>query len=144
MCLDDFDVVVFFNENKEVALNRIFRELDTFKSMQTPQITPKLEADAHEIRWICTTGCPKETYGNFVLNRKNLELRSATEKFNCKVVPIYIDRDNGIKFKLKIFEPIKFSNEDSLEKITENLNLWLEKRIIENPSKWIWTHNRWK
>ena len=66
------------------------------------------------------------------------------KKFNCKVVPIYIDRDNGIKFKLKIFEPIKFNNEDSVEKITENLNLWLEKRIIENPSKWIWTHNRWK
>ena len=80
------DIVIFFNENKEVALNRIFRELDTFKSMQTPQITPKLEADAHEIRWICTTGCPKETYGNFVLNRKNLELRSATEKFKCEVL----------------------------------------------------------
>ena len=80
------DIVVFFNQTKEVELNRIFRELDTFKSMQTPQITPKLEADAHEIRWICTTGCPKETYGNFVLNRKNLELRSATEKFKCEVL----------------------------------------------------------
>ena len=80
------DIVIFFNENKEVVLNRIFRELDLFKSMKTPQITPKLEADAHEIRWICTTGCPKETYGNFVLNRKNLELRSATEKFKCEVL----------------------------------------------------------
>ena len=80
------DIVIYFNETKEVALNRIFRELDTFKSMKTPQITTKLEADAHEIRWICTTGCPKETYGNFVLNRKNLELRSATEKFKCEVL----------------------------------------------------------
>ena len=34
------DVVVFFNENKEVELNRIFRELDTFKSMKAPEITP--------------------------------------------------------------------------------------------------------
>ena len=55
--------------------------------MKNPEITPKLEADAGEIRWICTTGCPKETYGNFVLNRKTLELRSATEKFNCEVLP---------------------------------------------------------
>ncbi len=47
------DIVIFFNETKDVSLNRIFRELDTFKSMKTPQITPKLEADAHEIRWIC-------------------------------------------------------------------------------------------
>ena len=62
-------------------------ELDNFKFMKTPEITPKLEADAGEIRWICTTGCPKETYGNFVLNRKTLELRSATEKFNCEVLP---------------------------------------------------------
>ena len=81
------DIVVYFNQNKEVELNRVFRELDNFKFMKTPEITPKLEADAGEIRWICTTGCPKETYGNYVLNRKTLELRSATEKFNCEVLP---------------------------------------------------------
>ena len=33
---------------------------------------------------------------------------------------------------------------DAVDKITEELNLWLEKRILENPSKWIWTHDRWK
>jgi len=32
------------------------------------------------------TEIKKETYGNFVLNRKNLELRSATEKFKCEVL----------------------------------------------------------
>ncbi len=66
------------------------------------------------------------------------------KKFNCRVVPIHIDRKNGIKFKLKIFKPIKFNQNDSIEKITEELNLWLENRILENPSKWIWTHDRWK
>jgi len=66
------------------------------------------------------------------------------KKFNCRVVPIYIDRLDNFKFKLKIFEPIKFSQNDSVDKITEELNLWLEKRILENPSKWIWTHDRWK
>jgi len=60
------------------------------------------------------------------------------------VVPIYIDRIDDLKFKLKIFEPIKFNQNDSIDKITEELNLWLEKRILENPSKWIWTHDRWK
>ena len=80
------DIIVFFNEKKEVELNRIFRELDTFKFMKNPEISPKLEADAQQIRWICTTGCPKETYGNFVLNRKTLDLKSATEKFNCRVL----------------------------------------------------------
>ncbi len=66
------------------------------------------------------------------------------KKFNCRVVPIYIDRLDNFKFKLKIFEPIKFNQNDSVDKITEELNLWLEKRILENPSKWIWTHDRWK
>ena len=51
---------------------------------------------------------------------------------------------DDLKFKLKIFEPIKFNQNDSIDKITEELNLWLEKRILENPSKWIWTHDRWK
>ena len=53
--------------------------------MKNSEISPELEADAQQIRWVCTTGCPKETYGNFVLNRKTLDLRSATEKFNCIV-----------------------------------------------------------
>ena len=66
------------------------------------------------------------------------------KKFNCRVVPIYIDRLDNLKFKLEIFKPIKFNQNDTVDKITEELNLWLEKRILENPSKWIWTHDRWK
>ena len=44
---------------------------------------------------------------------------------------------------LKIFEPIKFKATDSVEEITLALNSWLEKMIIKNPSKWIWSHDRW-
>ena len=66
------------------------------------------------------------------------------KKFNCKIVPIYIDRVKDIKFKIKIFEPIKFKETDSVEEITLALNSWLEKMIIKNPSKWIWSHDRWK
>ena len=80
------DLVVYFNLNSEVELNRIFRQLDTFKYMKNPEVTSKLETDASEIRWICTTGCPSEVYGNYVLNRKNLKLKSATESFECVVL----------------------------------------------------------
>jgi|TARA_B110000037_G_scaffold33077_1_gene39910 KDO2-lipid IV(A) lauroyltransferase len=65
-------------------------------------------------------------------------------KFNCKVVPIYIERFNDINFNIKIEKPIKFSKDVSTEKITRDLNIWLEKMILKNPGKWIWTHNRWK
>ena len=66
------------------------------------------------------------------------------KKFNCKVVPISIERVGNIRFKIKIFEPIEFSNNTSISQITYQLNIWLEKEIIKNPSKWIWSHNRWK
>ena len=65
-------------------------------------------------------------------------------KFNCKIVPIYIERYNDINFNIKIEKPIEFAKNTSTEKITRDLNIWLEKMILKNPSKWIWSHNRWK
>ena len=66
------------------------------------------------------------------------------KKFSCKVVPIYIERFNEINFNIKIEKPIEFSKDVSAEKITRDLNVWLEKMILKNPGKWIWSHNRWK
>ena len=66
------------------------------------------------------------------------------KKYNCKVVPIYIERIEGVSFKLKVFEPIKFTKDQNIEEITIVLNKWLEKAVSLNPSKWIWTHDRWK
>jgi len=67
-----------------------------------------------------------------------------SKKYKCEIVPIYIERLGGIKFKIKINKPMKFKNEDSINKITTDLNLWLESMVLKNPSQWIWTHNRWK
>ena len=66
------------------------------------------------------------------------------KKFNCKVVPISIERKNGVNFNIKVEKPIEFSKNSSTEKITRDLNIWLEKAIIKNPGGWIWSHNRWK
>ena len=66
------------------------------------------------------------------------------KKFNIPVVPIFIERYEGIKFKMKVFKPIYFSVEDSIENITADLNKILEKMILNNPNNWIWSHNRWK
>ena len=66
------------------------------------------------------------------------------KKFDVAVVPIYIERLIDDKFKLKIFENIKFSQDDSVDKITLKLNKILEKMIMTNPDQWIWTHGRWK
>ena len=66
------------------------------------------------------------------------------KKFDIPVVPIFIERYESIKFKMKILKPIHFSNQDSIESITEELNRILEKMILANPNNWIWSHNRWK
>ena len=66
------------------------------------------------------------------------------KKFNIPVVPIFIERYEGIKFKMKVFKPVHFSVEDSIENITADLNKILEKMILNNPNSWIWSHNRWK
>jgi len=66
------------------------------------------------------------------------------KKFKCKVVPIYIERVHNINFKLKIYKPIEYSDDHTIESITLNLNEILEKMILKNPAQWIWSHNRWK
>ena len=66
------------------------------------------------------------------------------KKFNCKVIPIDIERIDDINFKIQIFEPFEFKENASIDQITIELNKWLEKMIRKNPSKWIWSHDRWK
>ena len=66
------------------------------------------------------------------------------KKFDTCVVPIYIERLNDNNFKLKIYKSITFSNNESVDDITKQLNKILEKMIMINPEQWIWTHNRWK
>ena len=66
------------------------------------------------------------------------------KKFKCKVVPIYIERTEGVNFKLTIHDPLEYSNTETVESITLSLNILLEKMILKNPEQWIWSHNRWK
>jgi len=66
------------------------------------------------------------------------------KKFGCKIVPVYIERIKGTFFKIKICKPIIYNKDSSIEEITLDLNKWLERMILNNPSQWIWSHDRWK
>ena len=66
------------------------------------------------------------------------------KKFKIPVVPIFIERYEDIKFKMTVFKPIKFDENQTIEDITNQLNKILEKMIISEPNFWIWSHNRWK
>ena len=66
------------------------------------------------------------------------------KKFGSKIVPIYIERINGVYFKMTVSRPINLKKESTIEEITLKLNKWLEKMILINPGQWIWSHDRWK
>ena len=66
------------------------------------------------------------------------------KKFNIPIVPVYIERINGLKYKITINQPLSFPQDTSQKQITDNLNQILEKFILSKPENWIWSHNRWK
>ena len=66
------------------------------------------------------------------------------KKFNCKIVPIYIERIKHSQFRLEILKPLNFSKNEDIHLITTHINKTIEEMIKKNPEQWIWTHDRWK
>ena len=66
------------------------------------------------------------------------------KKYECELVPVYIERYNNFFFNMYISKPIKISKDKSVDDITIYLNNVLEEMILKNPEQWIWTHDRWK
>ena len=66
------------------------------------------------------------------------------KKYNCDVVPIYIERRKKNYFKMYVSKPIKINKTKTISEITIFLSSILEKMILKNVDQWIWTHNRWK
>ena len=66
------------------------------------------------------------------------------KKFGCVIQPVYIERINGVNFKVIFDEHLDIHKDQNMETITKKLNQWLENKITKNPDQWIWTHDRWK
>ena len=66
------------------------------------------------------------------------------KKYNCELVPVYIERRKNNYFKMFVSKPIKIDKNKSILEITKYLNNLLERMIVRNIDQWIWTHNRWK
>ena len=70
-------------------------------------------------------------------------------KYDCKLVPISLERKEGPNFEMTIHEPYKIektnnNKEEDAKNITLKINQIIEKMILNNPKQWIWSHNRWK
>jgi len=69
-------------------------------------------------------------------------------KYDCKLVPISLERKRGANFEMTVHEPYNIEKTGNDEEDTKNIilkiNKIIEKMIIKNPKQWIWSHNRWK
>ena len=69
-------------------------------------------------------------------------------KYDCKLVPIYIERKNEISFEMIIHKPYEINktgtHEDNIKNNSLTINQNIEKMVVKNSSQWIWTHDRWK
>jgi len=163
---DNFELMAMYLEKSGIKLSAIYRPLNNFfmntimEKLRTKYICKKqikkgrtgireslrLFKEGYSIALMIDQRVSEGPKINFF----NKEAYTTTvpaqfvKKFNCKVVPINIVRTNNINFEIKVFEPFEFKKNDSINEITLTLNKWLENMIIENPSKWIWSHNRWK
>ena len=163
---DNFELMAMYLEKSGIKLSTIYRPLNNFfmntimEKLRTKYICKKqikkgrtgireslrLFKEGYSIALMIDQRVSEGPKINFF----NKEAYTTTvpaqfvKKFNCKVVPINIVRTNNINFEIKVFEPFEFKKNDSINEITLALNKWLENTIIENPSKWIWSHNRWK
>ena len=82
------------------------------------------------------------TYSNEYIH--DLDPAQLVKKYDCEVVPIYIERYNKNYFKMNVEKPLIFRKDSSLDDITLKLNKKLELMILRNPDQWIWSHDRWK
>ena len=69
-------------------------------------------------------------------------------KYDCKLVPIFLERKESVNFEMTVHEPYKIektgNDEEDTKNITLKINQIIEKMIIKNPTQWLWSHNRWK
>ena len=163
---NNFELMAMFLEKKGIKLAAIYRPLNNYFLNNTME---KIRT-----RYICKNQIKKGKSGNreiLKLLKKNFSVALMVDqrvsegiksnffnrpaltttipaqivrKYNLNIVPVCITRTNNLNFKIIIDKPLRFDRKTSVATITDRLNKIIEKRILSNPSQWIWTHDRWK
>lgn len=68
-------------------------------------------------------------------------------RYGDPIIPACIERLEGAHFRVTVYNPI-FARPDAepaseVQRITQELNDFLEARIREHPEQWLWLHDRW-
>ncbi len=68
-------------------------------------------------------------------------------KFNCPLIPMWVVRTKGARFKVHIWPsiapPDTGNRTADIEEGVRRVNAFIEARVREQPDQWFWTHKRW-
>ncbi len=65
-----------------------------------------------------------------------------SQKLNCPIIPLQIERIKGITFRITVSEPLDVSDKPS-DEIVDQTHALLESWITKRPEQWLWLHRRW-
>ena len=163
---NNFELMAMQIENKGIDLAAIYRPLNNFflnpimeyirinhicknqikKGKSGSRELVKMFKEGKSIALMIDQRVSEGTYINF-FNRKCYTTTIPAQlfkKYNCEIIPVYIERNEKYHFNLCFKEPLKFEESQSTESITLQLNQIIEKMVENNPDQWIWSHDRWK
>ena len=78
-------------------------------------------------------GHPAKTSDHFI---------TMARKFNAPIVPLHIERLDGINFKITVCDAIEIADKSDDAILSESHGL-LESWINKRPAQWLWLHRRW-
>ncbi len=68
-------------------------------------------------------------------------------KYRAPVIPIEIERLKGARFRVTAHDAIAFTPSEDInadtQRLTDAINLEIEKLIRQRPGQWLWLHRRW-
>lgn len=68
-------------------------------------------------------------------------------KYGAPIIPCAVERRNGAHFRVTAHDAIAFAPSSDInadtQKLTDLINLELEKMIRARPGQWLWLHRRW-
>ena len=163
---NNFELMAMQIENRGIDLAAIYRPLNNFflnpimeyirinhicknqikKGKSGSRELVKMFKEGKSIALMIDQRVSEGTYVNF-FNRKCYTTTIPAQlfkKYNCEIIPVYIERNEKYHFNLCFKEPLKFEESQSTESITLQLNQIIEKMVENNPDQWIWSHDRWK
>jgi Kdo2-lipid IVA lauroyltransferase/acyltransferase len=91
------------------------------------------------------TGIPVPFFGRIAMTE--LVVARLALRYNCRIVPVRVERLKGVHFRLAFEEPMEVTRTgddeaDALALMTR-INTRLEEWIRERPDHWFWLHRRW-